>query len=169
MPMHNPATNVVIIQFDPHYHLEKLIPVYIDAYSNFDSNEKWDSDTTRAYLTYNHDLQPDLSLVALIDGKVVGAFFASVKPWWDGARLIDGEIFVDPTYQNKGIGKKLIRQMFLNAKEKHGVYCWDTFTFKQNHQLDFYKNMGFEEISDWTMITGDIDTVLSNLEKTLKL
>jgi GNAT superfamily N-acetyltransferase len=98
--------------------------------------------------------------------KVVGGIVATVRPWWDGNHLIEGEIFVHPKHQKKGIGVKLIEHLFTRAKEKYNVVSWDTHTHKvYKDPLAWYRSLGFEEIKKWTMITGNIAKVLKIIKE----
>ncbi len=117
-------------------------------------------------LLHLFEAQPDLTFVGTIDNKIIGGVNALVKPWWDGNRITDGEIFVDPEYQGKKIGKMLLKHLFQQAKNKYNAISWDTFThIIYKHPFSWYKSMGFEEIKEWTMITGDIEKVLENLSQ----
>ncbi len=146
--------------------LDKLSEIYSEAYRVFDVGERWTKDSAYKLLNYWLERQPDLSFVAEIDGKVVGAFVAGIKPWWDGNHLFDGEIIVDPKYQKHGVGSELSKTMFKAAIEKYNVSIWDAYTFKNSeHPLSWYKSLGFEEIKEWTMISGDIKKALDLLDK----
>jgi len=70
-----------------------------------------------------------LAFAAEYDGKIVGAFFAGIKPWWDGNHLFDGEIFVHPDFQNKKIGKALFKRILEEAVKKYDAKIFDAFTF----------------------------------------
>jgi ribosomal protein S18 acetylase RimI-like enzyme len=145
--------------------IKKLAPIYVEAYNSINIGENWDSKSAEKLLLHLYNDQPDLTFVAEIDGEIVGGINAIIKPWWDGNHITDGEIFVHPKYQGRGIGKKLIQILFKEAKEKYQAVSWDTFThIVHEHPLKWYKGMGFEEIKEWTMIEGDINKVLSNLE-----
>lgn len=146
--------------------LGPLSQVYVDVYTTFDVGEKWDKESAEKMLGYWFKRHPDLAFVAEDSGKLVGAFLAGVKPWWDGNHLIDGEIFVHPKYQKRGIGSQLSKELFKKAKEKYDVTVWDTYTFKGfKHPLSWYKSLGFEEIGEWTMISGNIDKALKKLSE----
>lgn len=145
--------------------LKKLAPIYVDAYTSIEIGENWTEETAYKLLKHLFETQPDLSFVLEVNGELVGAINAIVKPWWSGNQITDGELFIDPKHQRKGLGKKLVKHLFKEAKKKYKATSWDTFTHViYEHPLKWYKNMGFEEIQEWVMITGDIDTVLKNLE-----
>lgn len=141
-----------------------LAKIYVDAYNPLNIGESWDAESAKRLLLHLYKSQPDLTFVAEIDGEVVGAINALIKPWWDGNHITDGEVFVDPKFQGKGIGKKLIQYLFMEARKRYQAVSWDTFTHVvHEHPMKWYKSMGFEEINEWRMITGDIEKVLRNL------
>ena len=143
--------------------LEQLSEVYVAVYKKFDVGEKWSKKAAYWLLRYWLRKQPDLAFVTEHNGKIVGAFVAGIKPWWDGNHLFDGEIFVHPKYQKKGIGKLLTKVLFQKAIKKYNVTFWDAHTFKKKFPLRWYKSLGFKEIKEWTMITGNIRKALKKL------
>jgi ribosomal protein S18 acetylase RimI-like enzyme len=54
-----------------------------------------------------YEKQRNLFFVAEENEKVVGAIMSGVKPWFDGNRLIDTELFVDKNYQNRHLAREL--------------------------------------------------------------
>src|SRR5687768_3198077 len=87
--------------------LAVLADIYSEVYRVFDVGENWDKDSAYQLLEYWLHKQPDLSFVAEADEKIVGAFIAGIKPWWDGNHLVDGELFVHPDFQAKRVGTEL--------------------------------------------------------------
>lgn len=141
-----------------------LARLFAEVYRIFDIGERWTEETATDYLNAWLDKQPDLAFLAEFDGKIVGAFFSGIKPWWDGIHLFDGEIFVDPNFQKQKIGSTLLKTVLQTAIEKYGAKTFDAFTFNRTaHPLSWYKKIGFREIKEWTMFTGDIKTVLKNI------
>ena len=144
--------------------LQILAEVYALSYNSADIGEHWTAVSAMKLIEYLHTDQPDLFYVAIVDEQTVGGIVATVKPWEDGNHLVDGELFLHPNYQKLGIGTKLIQKLFTTAKEKYQVVAWDTFThIIHKHPLDWYKNIGFEEVKQWTMITGNVDKVLTTI------
>lgn len=146
--------------------LKKLAEIYNQIYSSsiYDVGEKWTEESAHDMLDYWYKRNPELAFLAEFNGKIVGAFLVDVKPWWDGNHLVDGEIFIHPNYQKKGIGTKLSRFMFTYAIKKYDVIKWDTYTFKDKYPLKWYKSIGFSEIKEWAMISGDIKEILKKLK-----
>lgn len=138
-----------------------LAGIYRTAYNAINIGESWSHDSALKLLKHLYSQQSDLFFIAEENGIIVGGSVALLKPWWDGNRLTDGEIFIDPKFQGKGIGTQLIKFMFNEASRKYGAISWDTFTHRiYEHPLKWYRKLGFEEIKDWVMITGNIKKVL---------
>lgn len=141
--------------------LETLAGIYTIAYNSLNIGENWNDEASLQEMEHFYKLQPDLFFTAEEDGKIVGAIVSILKPWWDGFHLTDGEFFIDPSFQGKGIGTELIKHMFTFAQEKYRAVSWDTFTHRIHpFPLNWYKKLGFEEIKQWVMITGNIEKVL---------
>ncbi|MBI4150275.1 GNAT family N-acetyltransferase, partial [Candidatus Woesearchaeota archaeon] len=105
-------------------------------------------------------------LAAELSGRLVGAFVAGIKPWHDGNHLTDGELFVDPDYQKQGIGSLLSIAMCQKALRKYHATRFDAITFSdRDFPLTWYRDQGFKEVRNWTIISGDIKEVLHHLQK----
>jgi GNAT superfamily N-acetyltransferase len=145
--------------------LHQLAAIYVRALES-EVNEKWTEQTAYALLTDWFRRQPDLAFVAEQDNRLVGALVVGVRPWWDGNHLVDGELFVDPEYRQRGIARNLMKQILLTAKEKYAPIVWETHTFRgQSFPLDWYQRLGFREIEEWVMIRADITKLLAKLSE----
>ncbi len=144
--------------------LKELAKIYTSTYSNFDIGERWTEETSYKMLKYWFDRQPDLFFLAKCEEKVVGAFTVGVKPWWDGNHLVDGEIFVNPDCQKKGVGKELLRFVSEYAKKKYNVVQFDSYTVRDKYPLKWYKSIGFKEIKEWVLISIKVEKLLENLK-----
>ena len=141
-----------------------LAKVYVKTYDSLNVEEHWTTKTAYKLLEWWFKKQPDLCFLAEYDNKIVGGFFTGIKPWWDGNHLSDGEIFVHPNYQKKGIGGALSKKVYSTAIKEYNAIRFDAFTFKlTKHPLEWYKSIGFEEISEWTMISGELKKVIKKL------
>lgn len=141
-----------------------LAEVFVRVYESFDVGERWSKESAQTLLGYWLKKQSDLAFLAEIDGRIVGGFLSGIKPWWDGNHLFDGEIFVHPEFQKQKVGAALLKKVFQEAAEKYDAKTFDAFTFNgSDHPLTWYKKMGFREIKEWTMITGDINDALEKL------
>ena len=144
--------------------LETLGEIFVEVYTVFDVGERWEKESAVKLMEYWFNKQPDLAYLVEFEDRIVGAFFTAIKPWWDGNRLFDGEFFIHPEFQNKKIGKKLFKKVLEEAVEKYDVKIFDAFTFNgPDFPLSWYKKLGFKEIKEWTMFSGNVQEVLKNL------
>lgn len=145
--------------------MNKLSEVYSKVYGAFDVGERWTEETAYKMLKYWLKRDPDLAFLAEYKGLIIGGFVVGVKPWWDGNHLVEGEIFVDPDYQKKGIGTKLLKFVFDYAIKRYNVVRFDTVTVKGKYPVKWYKSVGFGEIKEWVMISADPKKVSRTLDK----
>ena len=144
--------------------LNALADIFAKVYEVFDVGERWTKETAQKLLEHWLQRQPDLAFLAEVDGKIVGGFTSGIKPWWDGNHLFDGELFVHPDYQKHKVGTALFKKLLTEAKEKYEAKFFDAHTFKGfDHPLNWYKKLGFEEIKEWVMISGDVTEILGKL------
>ncbi|MBI4533039.1 MAG: GNAT family N-acetyltransferase [Candidatus Melainabacteria bacterium] len=142
--------------------LGELATGYVQAV--YRADEPWTDEAACALLTDWLQRQPDLAFVAQVDGKLAGAIMVGIRPWWDGNHLVDGELFVRPEYQRKGIAAELMRVTINTAIAKYKPVVWETYTFRaQNFPLDWYQKLGFREINEWMMIRAEIKQLSDSL------
>jgi GNAT superfamily N-acetyltransferase len=119
-----------------------LARIYRDAYDRPQDGENWSLKQAEALLNFYFDQKTFIGFTAFVDSKVVGAFFSSVKPWHDGNRLGEGELFVDPKYQNQKIGTELMYKMMKSA-EQRGCLVHELLAY--NKIAEWYKSLGMKE------------------------
>ncbi len=146
---------------------EKDIPrvaeIYAVSFLRANVGEEWTPDKAEEFIRYWFHRQPDLFFVAVDNEKVVGGFVAAIKPWWNGNHLVDGEIFVDPDYQSKGIVKSLLKEGIEKARDKYNAVEMEGIADgKNNFPMPWYKKLGLQE-SRWKFISGEIEVILKNL------
>ena len=87
------------------------------------------------------------SLVAELDGKVIGFVIGGASRWEYGVPENIGwidTIGVDPEYQRMGAARLLFMEMTKNLKES-GVNSINTFVTKRDWKmLKFFENLGFQ-------------------------
>ena len=104
-------------------------------------------------------------LFALEDGKEVGfaLFFHNFSTFLGRSGLYLEDLFVLPEYRGKGYGKGLLRQLAVIAVERGcGRLEWVCLDWNQP-SIEFYKSLGAEPQSDWTIyrLTGQTLTALA--------
>lgn len=149
--------------------LKLLAEIYKDLYCSSILNENWSVETAYKLLDFFYTLQSDIFIVAEEDDKVVGAVMSLVKPWEDGNRLIETEIFVAKDYQHKGIASKLFKEHFKKAMEKYDAKVIEAHTYQEEdgYPLNWYKKQGYEVI-DWYVINGDIKQAYEYFNNNIK-
>lgn len=103
-------------------------------------------------------------LFAVVDGKEVGyaLFFHNFSTFLGRAGIYLEDLFVKVEHRGKGYGKALLKQLASIAVErKCGRLEWSCLDWNQP-SIDFYRSLGAEPMSDWTVyrMTGD---TLANL------
>lgn len=119
-------------------------------------------------LRKSEDYIEELSRVAELDGKIVGAIYYSKAYILDGDRKAEiitfGPLCVDPEYQNMGIGGALLEATIKIAREmeyrgivifgepgyypKHGFKTCDNFGITTKDGGNFSSFMGYEIVPD---------------------
>lgn len=130
--------------------------------SNFE--EHWSRDRAMETMKWFYKIQPDLFFVALLNEKIVGGMMALIKPWHDGLRLVDGELFVIPEFQKRGLGGRLMMALLTEAVRKYNISMIEGITVPENgFPCTWYKRIGFR-VSGLTHIEGEAKKILANLK-----
>lgn len=82
---------------------------------------------------------PDLLLVAEIDGEVVGVVFAS----YDGRQAIIHRLAVLPEHQKKSVGRELVSELLERLKEFGDMRIM--VHAGEGYVAEFFEGFGFEE------------------------
>lgn len=140
--------------------ITEIVRIFLSSNNTDKSGAHWTESSAARYIEFWHNRsKPELQLIARLEnGKIAGAFFADLKPLWDGNILWDGELFVCDKYQGKGIGAGLLAHMLENAKTHYGVTSFETFTFasQDGYPLSWYKGQGFQVIDDLVFIKREV-------------
>lgn len=110
------------------------------------------------------DRQKAEVLFALVDGNEIGfaLFFHNFSTFLGRAGIYLEDLYVKPEYRGKGYGKAILKRLASIAVErKCGRMEWWCLDWNQP-SIDFYRSLGAEPMSDWTVyrIAGDTLTHL---------
>ena len=105
-------------------------------------------------------------IFAMEDGKEVGfaLFFHNFSTFLGRSGLYLEDLYVYPEYRGKGYGKALLKKLAAIAVERGcGRMEWWCLDWNQP-SIDFYKALGAEPMSDWTVhrLTGETLNQLAN-------
>ena len=105
------------------------------------------------------DRQKAEVIFALADGREVGfaLFFHNFSTFLGRAGLYLEDLYVKPEYRGMGYGKAILKKLAAIAVERGcGRLEWWCLDWNQP-SIDFYRSLGAEPMSDWTVyrVTGD--------------
>ncbi len=133
--------------------IRQLAEIYKAAYNRSQFGENWSLKQAEDLLNFYFNLDTFIGFTATSDKRIVGGFFSFMKPWHDGNRLGEGELFIDPRYQNQKIGSRLMLQMMKEAEEKGCLV----------HEL-----LAYDEVAKWYRNLGMKDSGLHHMEGKIK-
>lgn len=143
--------------------LIELSRIYKRAYDRLQFGEDWSIKNSSGLLDFYFNLPTFVGVTAILDKKIVGGFFSYVKPWFDGNHLGEGELFIDPKYQNQKMGTKLVFEMMKIAKNKkctvHDLIAYEKVS-------KWYKKIGMEE-TGLKYMSGNIKNIIKHLSQKL--
>ena len=144
---------------------KKDIPVLAKIYAKA-FNKEWEHRTPKKsndIITYRYSKKVKIKVV--YKGTIVWAFFSDIKPLYMGNVLNDGDVFIDPDFQNLWIGRRLFVYGIQYAKKKFNIVWRDFYTFKNSYQYRRYKSMWFTVSDKWVFMSGNIDDVLNKIKQ----
>lgn len=146
--------------------IKELAPIYKELYDDADIGEFWSIESAEKLLNYWYEKQKDLFFIAEEDGKAVGAVMSGIKPWFDGNRLIDTEIFVSKEYQEKHLGKELYKRHLSEAQRIYNAKVIEFHTYGDETEFpqNWYSRIGFKKDTELIIMNANIKEVLDSLK-----
>ncbi len=144
---------------------KKDIPVLAKIYAKA-FNKEWESWTPKKsneIIEYRYSKK--IKIKVLYKNSIVWAFFSDIKPLYMWNVLNDGDVFIDPDFQNLWIGRWLFVYGIQYAKKKFNAVWRDFYTFKNSYQYKRYKSMWFAPSDKRVLMSGNIDTVLKKIKE----
>ncbi|MBQ0016207.1 MAG: GNAT family N-acetyltransferase [Bacteroidales bacterium] len=117
-----------------------------------------DYDTLHEQLFIKHNAEV---LFVMKDDIEVGfaLFFHNFSTFLGKAGLYLEDLYVKPEYRGQGIGKRMFRQLGRICQERsYGRFEWWCLNWNEP-SIQFYKSMGAEAMSDWTVFRIDGETL----------
>ena len=85
---------------------------------------------------------PDLFLVAIIKGEIVGTVIGG----FDGRRGMMYHLAVHPDFRNQGIGHNLVKELEIRLRQKGCLRYYLLVTKDNEPAIRFYEALGWEEM-----------------------
>ena len=119
-----------------------LVSAFVRAYADQNWNEVWTSDSATMRLNELVSSSQTTGFVYLRNGVIIGCTICEILSWCDGKHLEIKELFVDPDYQNQGVGHALLQKVddYRISEGIAELYLW---TNNLPSLIRFYKKMGF--------------------------
>lgn len=137
-----------IIPFEPKY-LSQMALLYEKVYST--PGQQYNLPRAQKYLQSIYKDYQQYCLVAIENGQCVGGIFCQVLRHYYGNLLSISTVQVEPEFQRKGIGEKLVKKMVEEAKKEKldGVWFW----VERNNKplINWYEELGFPVSSDQSL------------------
>lgn len=128
--------------------LNELSKVYLRAYP-----EPWTEEGAHTYLKKFFDFEPESCLVAIEDGKAIGAILGFSYEMRGNEVLFIQELFVDPPCRHKGVGKALVSEL-RSSFTKHLKVSVKPLVRANTQLFNFYNSLGFESDQAFTFFDG---------------
>ncbi len=149
---------------DPQTIQRELIEIYKRAYKGWEEYAYKMDRSIRDYIKWLRKRAPEGFLVAFVDGEPVG-FIAVDYNWIDYPSEPIGEIHelvVNPEFQNRGIGKRLLLAG-LDVLQRKGHKKFKLWVGKKNTKAQsLYKRFGFREEehrNNWIRMVKEVNNL----------
>jgi ribosomal protein S18 acetylase RimI-like enzyme len=131
--------------------LEKLVPLYVEAYRGLEEYAERGHDNVVDYLEWLYYTCPEGFFAAEVNGEIVG--FLACNPRWRGPNdhptCEIHEIVVSPKWQRRGIGRRLM-ETALALGERRGCPTASLWVGVGNERArKWYEKFGFEVVGSW--------------------
>ena len=150
--------------------IEELAELYIRIYKDTNPKEKWDICSAKKFITYFYELCPDLFFIAKMKDKIIAGIWGPIKPWWDGNKVYDLEIFVDKEYQGNGISKLIFEHYFEVAIKKYNVSSVEAITFgDRKFPMCYYEKIALNKEQQLVLLEGKAQEISKKIKQSLKI
>ena len=133
-------------------HLKRYGEIYAAAFSGEPWRSPWKREDAEAHVRELLESAQSYGLEYLIDGKVVGFIMGASMLFHYGRAFEINDLAVDPAYQRRGIGGKLLERCIEDARAQ-GVASVHLITASSGALSAFYEKYGFKPASE-VMLMG---------------
>lgn len=149
--------------------IDELASLYVKIYKKVNPREKWSIISAKKFIKYFYELCPDLFFIVKLKEKIIAGMWGPVKPWWNGNKAYDLEIFIDDEYQGKGLSKLILFHYFNVAIKKYNINSVEAITFNDREfPLSFYSKISLNKDQQLVLLEGDVQEIITNLKNQIE-
>ncbi len=124
-------------------HLDEYGRIYAAAFSGEPWNDPWKTEDAVIHVKELLESKQAYGLEYVTDGKVAGFILGTSMLFHYGRTFEINDLAVDPSYQKKGIAKKLM-EVLLSDLEKQDIVGVHLITAAEAFLPEFYERFGFQ-------------------------
>ncbi|MCR4903821.1 MAG: GNAT family N-acetyltransferase [Butyrivibrio sp.] len=132
-----------IIQKIKNENIERYGEIYAAAFSGEPWNDPWKKEDASIHVKEIIESKQSYGLEYVIDGEVAGFILGTSMLFHYGRTFEINDLAVDPSYQRRGIAKKLLSQCLSDLKEQ-GIVGVNLITAGEGVLPEFYEKFGFK-------------------------
>lgn len=142
-----------------------LAQMYIAVYEKTNPSEIWTNESAYDFIRFFYNNCADLFFVLEVNGVLAGATWGQIKPWWNGNKIYNFEIFVCNEHQNKGLSKQLLLYFFTEAREKYSVSTIEVITFSdRTFPLCYYEKLSIIPDKQLILLEGNMEEIVRRIK-----
>ncbi len=133
-----------IIQLCSMEHLDEYGRIYAAAFSGEPWNDPWKPEDAVIHVKELLESEQAYGLEYVTDGKVAGFVLGTSMLFHYGRTFEINDLAVDPSYQKRGVAKKLM-EVLLSDLKKQGIVGVHLITAADAFLPEFYARFGFQK------------------------
>ena len=117
-------------------------------------NEEWKDDQLNEYLHDLIEVRGSLMFGLYEREKLIGISIGKIKHWCSGTEYFIEELCISNDYQGRGLGREFFA-LIKNSLKERGITQIFLMTDRDKPAYEFYKKIGFKELSEITSFFGE--------------
>ncbi len=136
--------------------LKECARLYVKVFNGEPWNDHWTSKTALSRLKDIYDSPRFYGIKIVHDKRIAGVILGNIESWYVDYHYQLKEIYVDPDFQSKGMGRKLIKKAKEDLKRKRvgAIYL---YTSSHKRLQGFYNRNGFSVLQYMKMMKQDMN------------
>ncbi len=147
---------IIIKKIESENVLSMCATILVDAYNAEPWNDKWTAEKALEKLEYFYHSPKFIGFLAYEGNNMKGACIGNIEPYYTGDYFYLKDMFVSPSVQKKGFGKKMM-EVLKEHLEQLGIRQIILFTSKDYFPFNFYEKENFHTIGGMNMMHFETD------------